>query len=166
MFADLLGEGTAVLILRCFCPNWNGTTLARHLTLTQAKCKQLWIALCGFYFLKSFCAALENENKNGGFPISSPGAESSPPSPHPHPNSSVHSQGKVVCLVSLVSARTPWSPSIWLSVSISGTWFCFESPNPEDSCSTNVCCSSWGRKGLTSAAPWWAPLESGSQTMP
>ena len=49
--------------------------------------------------------------------------------------------------VSLVSLCTLCSPSLWPSVSVSGMWPCFESPNPVDSCSMLLHYSSQMGKG-------------------
>ena len=87
----------------------------------------LWTALCGFCTLKAFIKALEDENENGSFPISSPRAESSgTPLLNVHSGKSNHSY-----LPSLPSMLC--SPSLWLSISISETLFHFEFPNPADS---------------------------------
>lgn len=50
----------------------------------------LWIALCGFCFLKVFSRALEDENENGSLLVSSPRGKNW------RPHCSVCPQGKVV----------------------------------------------------------------------
>uniref|UniRef100_A0A452QYI8 FGFR1 oncogene partner 2 n=1 Tax=Ursus americanus TaxID=9643 RepID=A0A452QYI8_URSAM len=112
---------------------------------------QLWFALCGFCSLKAFRAALEDENENGGLPISSPGAESL------GARSLVRPQGKAVnrsCLPGLqphsVLTR-PVTERFYL-------WHTAQFGVSKPSRFRLPCRSSRGRKGsLPGSAACWAP---------
>ena len=98
----------------------------------------LWIAPGVFCSLKAFCAGLEDWK----WKMATSKVESS--GPHP----SVYPQGKAVnhsCLS--IPDPTPCSPSLRLSISISGTWPYFEASNTADSCVMHIHNSSLEEKG-------------------
>lgn len=113
----------------------------------------LQIAVCGFCLLKTFHAALEDDNENCGLSVFSPWAETLVP------HSSVHPQGKALshsCLPGLHPHSVLTQP---VTVCISGMRPRLESPNPADSCVELPHFSSQGRKGgILLVLPFVGPL--------
>ena len=108
----LTGDEPVALILRYLCSQRNFTSLARGPgSVISPEC------LCGFCFLKAFHAALEDESENGGFSTAAlePKAQSLLFSALAGKSS--HS----LLSPSLVSVHTLHTPSLGLSISISGT---------------------------------------------
>ena len=104
-------------------------------------CHLLRFALGCFCSLKAFCVLLEEENEDGSLPVASQRSQElgSPLLIAPSERSSPS-------LLSPWSPATfPSSPCLLLSVSISAARPHFESPNPVDSGSVLLCCSSWWR---------------------
>ena len=150
----LTGDEPVALILRYLCSQRNFTSLARGPgSVISPEC------LCGFCFLKAFHAALEDESENGGFPTAAlePKAQSLLFSALAGKSS--HS----LLSPSLVSVHTLHTPSLGLSISISGTQPHLESPNLQmpKACS-HAAPPRGGKRGVlpgssTCWAPSWAP---------
>ena len=73
------------------------------------------------------------------------------PSPASTPQSTLR-ENQSVTPVSLISVHTPYSPTLWPSSSISGTWSHFKSPNTADFNGVHQQVSSWGQW----LSPWGA----------
>ena len=112
----------------------------------------------GFHYVAPFCSLKAfNTDEWGEYDytrLSIPGAENSCP-----PLFSKPSQKSNQSLVSLVSIQTLCSPTLWLSVFISGTLLSSKTPNFMDSCGEDLCCSALGwRGGLATLLLFARPL--------